>query len=123
MNGHRTALVDPYMSPERSPENRDGLLTHLRHDDWFTAVLLPIGAMTGIIVLFALWTTDRLIIPGISNRAPQGDITLFGLVVGSTDLAPLALWVAVLLAVFVLIGAGLGMLAGKAIGRLSRWGT
>lgn len=117
------APVEPYSSPERSPEVRDGFPPVLRRDDWFTAFLLPIGAISGVILLFALWTTDRLVIPGYTHKAPDADVTLFGVTVGSTELAHPAVWGIALLLVFTIVGAAIGLLAGRLIGRLAHLGT
>jgi hypothetical protein len=110
-------------SPERSPEFRDGFPTVLRRDDWFTAVMLPVGAMTGVILLFALWTTDRLLIPGYSANHGTGDVILFGAVIGSTSIIGPAVWSAVFLLTFLLVGGTLGLLTGKSLGRLAHWRT
>ncbi len=110
-------------SPERSPEMRDEAPLALRRNDWFTAVLLPVGAMAGVIVLFALWTTDTLIVPGYSGARPGSNITLFGVVIGSIEIAPAVAWVIALLIVFILVGSVFGLLAGKGLGRLTQWGT
>ena len=124
MNPFRGAApIESSTSPERSPEIRDELPIALRRNDWFTAVLLPVGAMAGVIVLFALWTTDCLIVPGFSTTQSEGPVTLFGVAIGSTEIAAATVWVIVLLTVFILIGAALGLLAGKGIGRLSQWGS
>jgi hypothetical protein len=122
MNPSRgTAPAEIQASPERSPEFRDGFPPVVRRDDWFTAVMLPVGAMTGVILLFALWTTDRLIIPGYSLNQADGNVVLFGTPIGSTEVVGPAVWGTGFLLIFLLVGSAFGMLAGKALSRMAHW--
>lgn len=124
MNPSRgTAPAEVPASPERSPEFRDGFPPVLRRDDWFTAVMLPVGAMTGVILLFALWTTDRLIIPGYSINHADGNVVLFGTPIGSTTVVGSVFWCVGFLLIALLLGSGIGLLSGKALGRLAHWRT
>lgn len=94
-----------------------------RPDGAFTAVLLPLGAVAGVILLFALWTTDQLVIPGPADRPAAQAVEVFGLRVGSTESVPQAVWAGGFLLLAALLGGGLGLAAGKLLDRLSRWGT
>jgi hypothetical protein len=124
MNPSRgTAPAEAQASPEQSPEFRDGFPPVLRRDDWFTAVLLPVGAVTGVILLFALWTTDRLLMPGYSGNYADSNVLLFGVAIGSTDVVGPAVWGIGFLLIFLLVGSAFGLLAGKALGRLAHWRT
>jgi hypothetical protein len=116
------APVEADMSPEQSPEIA-GVPPVLRRDDWFTAVILPVGAMAGVILLFTLWTTDRLMIAGYSSPHADNTVTLFGFAIGSTDIIPPAVWGIAFLVVFTFAGGVIGLLAGKGIGRLAHWRT
>jgi hypothetical protein len=124
MNASRgPAPVETQSSPERSPEFCDGFPPVLRRDDWFTAIMLPVGAMTGVILLFALWTTDRLLIPGYSTNHGTADVILLGTAIGSTDAVGPAVWCVGFLLLFLLIGGTLGLLCGKSLSRLAHWRT
>jgi hypothetical protein len=79
--------------------------------------------MTGVILLFALWTTDRLIVPGYTSNSTDRNIWLFGMAIGSADVVGPAVWSAGFLLISLLVGGTLGLLAGKALGRLAHWRT
>jgi len=112
--------MDPYQSPPESPEPTQH--PSLRHD-LFTAVLLPIGAIAGMIFTFALLTTERLAIPGLTQKDSQANVTLLDIHLGTTDNVHQYVWGIGFLAIFTGAGSVLGFLAGKGMGRLTHWGT
>lgn len=112
--------MDPYQSPAESPEP----LQHptLQHD-LFTAIFLPIGAIAGVIFTFALLTTGRLVIPGFTEKPSIDTVTFLDVRVGTTDNVHQYVWGLGFLVAFAAVGSALGYLAGKAMGRLTHWGT
>ena len=111
------------MVPDSSPESSPHAPATPRLDGAFTAVMIPLGAFAGIILLFALWTTDQLIIPGLSTEGVNDEVLLLNVRIGSTALIHAAVWGAGFLLVFILAGGALGFAVGKGLDRLARWGT
>ena len=93
--------VSPPVSEEVSHETPPTV----RQDDSYTAVLIPLGAVAGMILLFALWTTDNLVIPGYSQRQANNDVVLFEMKLGSTDAVHHHVWGIGFVTVFVGVGA------------------
>jgi hypothetical protein len=110
------------MSPDLSPESPHGPPPP-RPDGAFTAVLIPLGAVAAVILLFALCTTDRLTIAGLTHKRTDGAVTLFDVRIGSTDFAHPGVWGVGFLAVFLALGGTVGWAIGKGLDRLCRWGT
>jgi hypothetical protein len=108
-------VPSPDSSPHPPPPPRIG--------GAFTAVLIPLGAIAAIILLFALWTTDHLLIPGLGHKTAGTDVRLFGVRLGAAGDRDAIIWGIGIVTVFALAGGGLGFLAGKGLDRLSRWGT
>jgi len=112
--------MGPYQSPSESPEPASH--PALRHE-LFTAVFLPIGAIAGIILMFAALTTEILVIPGFTSKHSETSVSLLDLQLGSTDNVHQYVWGIGFLATFVTVGSVLGHLAGKGLDRLSHWRT
>ncbi|MSR52152.1 MAG: hypothetical protein EXS09_02550 [Gemmataceae bacterium] len=112
--------MDSYQSPPESPQPSQH--PTLRHD-LFTAVLLPIGAIAGIIFTFALLTTERLVIPGYTGEHSSDRVSFLDLHLGTTDTVHHYVWGIGFLAIFSGVGTVLGFLAGKGMGRLTHWKT
>ena len=112
--------MGPYQSPSDSPEPSSH--PNLRHD-LFTAVFLPIGAIAGIILMFAVLTTEILVIPGLTSKHSETTVTLLDLPLGTTDNVHQYVWGIGFLATFAAVGSVLGYLAGKGLDRLTHWRT
>lgn len=108
------------MIPHVSPEREEPPTPSRLRDDWITAVLLPLGAFAGLIVLFALGTTGRLVVAGVTEPRDDGLVSVFGTAIGSTDVLPGWLWASGWLALFVGVGGTLGFLAGNLLRRMVR---
>jgi len=94
-----------------------------RVDGAFAAVLIPLGLVAGLILVFALWTTDQIVIPNFTNKSSESAVTFVGLQVGSTDLVHHNVWGITFIVLFSLLGGGVGYLIGKGLDRLSQLGT
>jgi hypothetical protein len=92
-------------------------------DGAFAAVMIPLGLVAGLIVVFALWTTEKIVIPQFTHKSADGDVRFFGAPIGSTELIHHNVWGIGFIVVFAAMGGGLGYLIGKGLDRLSGWGT
>lgn len=112
--------MGPYQSPSESPEpsSQPALRQEL-----FTAVFIPTGAIAGIILLFAVLTTEILVIPGFTPKHSETTVSLLDIQLGSTDNVHQYIWGIGFLATFVAVGSAIGYVAGKGLDRLSHWRT
>ena len=112
--------MGPYHSPSESPEPASH--PKLQHD-LFTAILLPCGAVAGLILLFAMFSTDRLIIPGLLSPDSGEEVRLFDVPIGSTVSIHENVWGACFAVILVGLGSAVGMLLGRLLGKIAHWRT
>jgi hypothetical protein len=114
---------DTVSPPPASPQSIEELPPRVRRDGWFTAVFVPVGAAAAVIVLFGLWTTEILVLPGYTGQLAKDDVVFAEVKLGSTNDVHRHIWAIGFLLSFLGIGGAIGLLIGKGMGRLSRWGT
>jgi len=92
-------------------------------DGAFAAVLIPLGLVAGLILVFALWTTDQIVIPNFTHQSSESAVTFVGLQIGSTEIIHHNVWGIAFIVLFAILGGGVGYLIGKGLDRLSNLGT
>ena len=94
-----------------------------RLDGAFAAVMIPLGLVAGLILVFALWTTDQIVIPEFTHKSPGTEVKFLGVQIGSTSVIHHNVWGVGFILLLTLLGGGIGYLIGKGLDRLSQLGT